>query len=235
MANLPQPFTLTAIQGATFLYVVRYVHNRQLITLAGAGAGTWAISLSRSTTPALPRMATADEVKTALQALPRVGSAGVTVSSTTPGSDYTLAWAGELARQDVELVQIAVTAGIVAGVDDVPFDWTGWTADFIIRLNAADGTPTGTKVLELTSTLSSDGQVIFGYVFPAAPGGADGTPVLTNGNVAVKILPATTASLGTALAAGQYGASYVLMATKSGGQTQMILDGPFAYRKEPQP
>lgn len=237
MPLLPAARNLTGTQGATFLFVMRRVYNKQTITLSGAGTGDWYISLYRTQTTALPRSASVAAVQAALQALPRVGTTGVSVSGTA-GVSYTLTWAGPLLSVEVERVQITTPANVLASVDNVPFDWTDWEGVFRVRLLDVDKDPTGTKVLEIDESTDPDvlGQVIFGYEYPSTPGGADGTPDVTNGRVAIKIPASKTLTLFDDLAVGQYGAAYVLLVTQTdtGGQTQALLDGAFAIKEEPE-
>ncbi len=237
MATLPKTVNLLAVQGATFLYDILRVRNRQVITLAGAGTDDWFISLYKTRTVALDRTASEAEVQAALRSLSRVGTSGVTVDSTTPGTDYTLTFGGDLAGVEVPKVELILPADVTGEVSYVPVDWTDWTAVFRIRLNdSTTGLPTGTKALEVDESDDPDttGGVILGYVAPADPGGVAGTPDLENGHIAISLPASVVATLYTSIAAADKGAAFVLEVQYDGGTKQTLLDGTFRVKVEPQ-
>lgn len=231
MTQLPANADLTIVQGSTFLAIYHDHTQDQIITLTGSGTDPFTMTLYSSTTTAMPRLATATEMQNALAALPKVTSSGVSVSG-ADGGPWTIKWGGDLFGVSVPKIQVNPGAGTLPSVEWTSVDWTGWAADFKIKtIDTAIPPNYVTTVVALTDTLSSDGQIILGYVPADTIGGTPGTPDPTNGNVAILIEATTTAAMTgwgmTGAAAARHGLQLI-----NGTFNMTILDGNTFLRSE---
>ncbi len=91
----------------------------QILRLNSAPSGQFKLTLGGFTTPDLSAVATAEEVQSALRALPSIGSPNVRVTASTPPS-YSFTFVGGLANTDVG--QIVASPGSTPSADLYPVE-----------------------------------------------------------------------------------------------------------------
>ncbi len=245
MARIPYTQNIVLIQNHTFRLVIRHVQNTQVVTLVGGPTvGTFVLKVLGSSTVALAYNASAATVAAAIQALPRVGANGATVSRSGAGTSgdpyiYTIVFTGALAGVEVALIEATpnFTPQSTILVDNLPFDWTGWTAILAVAAKNATNTGFDSTVFTITDATNpaTEGKIYIGYVPPASEGGTPGTNVPTNGRVAIIIPASVTDALEPSdlenTAGNQAGWYNLLMV--NGSYKKMLLKGAVTLDVEP--
>lgn len=234
--NTKQPLTLVA--GANVYTAFRAAYRDQMIALAGTSASPWYLTLDRGNTVSGPLAvgATAGAVQAVLMALPRIGGrGGVLVSgSGTALAPYVLTPGGDLARTLNEELGVLLPPGVTATVRRLPKDWTDTTAEWVVaKVDPTDPSGYGTPLITITDSTDPDtlGQVILGFVPPAAWGDAFPTPDPTNGQIALWVV-ADVVSAAVAALGVRDRADHVLRVSR-GGLTVTLLRGPILALQEP--
>jgi len=168
---------IQVLQGEDFAQTWTYCHTRHTLTLtySGGATGTFSVTVLGSPSAAIPIGATAAQVQTAICAIGAVGADGCVVTGTlgSTGGTFTLAWAGNAARQVRQRALqgsqplMATPAFSPQGSIQVALvvkDLTGYTAKSQARAKRGDFTGANPTLWDVTDSSDPDtvGQIVLG-------------------------------------------------------------------------